>query len=230
MVDGLDGSGKSTVTRSWHGMLEARGNTLFDTIAFEKSNGRIATLADIGSATVIISGEPGYAGVGKKIRDLMLRPNSGFSPREVTEAFADQRLERYEALIVPAIERGFTIIQDRGITSSLAFQPTMSEEITEEFVASLPGNALALEHRPDYVVICEVPAAVAAARLGGRTEKQDEALFEKQEYLERIAMRYRADSWKKYLLDRGTKFITFDADQPIALAINAAQHLLLDLL
>lgn len=230
MVDGVDGSGKSTVTRSWRDMLEARGNKIFDTIAFEKAHGRVPVISDIGDATIIVSAEPGYAGVGKKIRDLMLKPDSGFTPRQITEAFAEQRLELYESLLVPAIERGLTIIQDRGITTSLAYQPTMSPDITEEFVASLPGNQLAIKYRPDHIILCEVPADIAIKRLAARADKSDDAMFERREYLELLTARFHADSWKQYLIANGTRFVTFNADQPIALAIRAAQHLLIDLL
>lgn len=230
MVDGVDGSGKSTVTRAWRDMFEARGVEIFDTVVFEKTNGRIATIEDIGTASIICSAEPGYAGVGKFLRDNMLKANSAFSPRDVTECFAEQRRERYESLIIPAIKRELTIIQDRGITSSLAYQPTMSPEITEEFVAALPGNQLALEWRPDVVVICEVPPEVALGRLAGRIDKSDDAIFERRDYLTRIAQRYLADSWKTYLQKQGTQFVSFDADQPISAAIRGAQHLLFDLL
>lgn len=230
IVDGIDGSGKSTVTRSWRDMLEARGHKLFDTAAFEKAHGLIATIDDINGASVIVSAEPGHAGVSKKIREEMLRPNSTYTAREITEAFADQRLERYEALIIPAIERGLLIVQDRGITTSLAYQPTMSSDISEDFVAGLPGNQLAIQYRPDYVIICEVPADVAIKRLSGRLDKNDDAIFEQRDYTERLTARFRTESWKSYLTKNGTKFITFNADQPLALAIKAAQHVLVDLL
>jgi dTMP kinase len=230
MVDGVDGSGKSTVSRAWRDMFEARGMKIFDTIAFEKSNGRIATIDDCDDAQVICSAEPGYAGIGKFLRDNMLKTGSKYSAREVTESFAEQRGERYEAVIIPAIKRNLLIVQDRGITSSLAYQPTMSPEITEDFVASLPGNQLAIEWRPDVVIICEVPPDIALARLARRADKSDNAVFEQRDYMARIAQRYLTDSWKVYLQKQGSQFISFDADQPIAQAIKAAQHLLLDLI
>ncbi len=230
IVDGIDGSGKSTVSRAWRDMFEARGEKIFETVTFEKSNGRIPTINDIGDATVICSAEPAYAGVGKILRDEMLRPNSGYTPRQITEAFAEARRERYESLIVPAIKRGLLIVQDRGITTSLAYQPAMSPEISEEFVASLPGNQLAIEWRPDVVILCEVPADVALTRLARRADKNDDSVFEQHDYMMRLAHRLQADSWKTFLQKNGTQFIVFDADQPLALAIKSAQHLLIDLL
>lgn len=230
IVDGIDGSGKSTVSRAWRDMFEARGEKIFDTVAFEKETGRIPTIDDINGATVICSAEPPYAGIGKILRDEMLRPNSGYTPHQITEAFAESRRERYESLIIPAIKQGLLIVQDRGITTSLAYQPAMSPEVTEEFVASLPGNQLAIEWRPDIVILCDVPADVALARLAHRADKNDDSVFEQHDYMVRLANRLQADSWKTYLQKNGTQFITFDADQPLALAIKAAQHLLIDLL
>jgi dTMP kinase len=230
IVDGIDGSGKSTVSRSWRDMLEARGEKIFDTVSFEKNTGRIPTIEDAADATVICSAEPPYAGVGKKLREEMLRPGSPFTPQEVTEAFAEARRERYEALIIPAIKKGLLIVQDRGITTSLAYQPVMSPEISEDFVASLPGNQLAIEWRPDVVILCEVPPEVALSRLSKRSDKSDDAIFEQHDYMMRLAHRLQADTWKTYLQKAGTQFVTFDADQPLALAIKASQHLLIDLI
>ena len=229
MVDGIDGSGKSTITKAWREMFEARSEKIFDAVAFAKAQRRIPTIEDVGDAHIIFSAEPTYAGLGKELRDHMLSPGSTATPREVTEKFAEARAELYEAMIIPALAAGKVIIQDRGLTSSLAYQPTMSEEITEEFVAGLPGNQLALQHRPDYVILCDVPADVAMSRLAGRTEKQDDSIFEKKEYMLRVAARFQTTSWQKYLTDAGTKIIVFNANQPIALAIRAAQRLLIDL-
>ena len=166
----------------------------------------------------------------KKLREEMLRPGSPFTQQEVTEAFAEARRERYEALIIPAIKKGLLIVQDRGITTSLAYQPVMSPEISEDFVASLPGNQLAIEWRPDVVILCEVPPEVALSRLSKRSDKSDDAIFEQHDYMMRLAHRLQADTWKTYLQKAGTQFVTFDADQPLALAIKASQHLLIDLI
>ncbi len=230
MIDGVDGSGKTTIVRCWREMFEARGERLFDAVAFEKRTGRIPTLADAGNARIIISGEPTYAGVGKILRDTMLRNGAPFTARQITEAFAEQRRELYEALIIPALALGVHIVQDRGISTSLAYQPTMSSEVTESFVTTLPGNILALEHRPDTLVLCAIPPDTALARLAGRAEKNDDAIFEKRDYVIRLVERFNAPSWKKFLEDRGTKIISFNADQPLALAIRDAQRLLADLL
>ncbi len=211
-------------------MFEARGEKIFETVAFEKNTGRVPTIEDAGDATVICSAEPAYSGIGKIIRDQMLKPGSPFTPHEVTEAFAEARRERYESLIIPAIKRGLLIVQDRGITTSLAYQPAMTAEVTEDFVASLPGNQLAIQWRPDVVILCEVPPEVALSRLARRSDKNDDSVFEQHDYMMRLAHRLQADSWKTYLQKAGTQFVTFDADQPLALAIKAAQHLLIDLI
>lgn len=230
MVDGLDGSGKSTVTRSWREMLEARGKKIFDAVAFEKTHNQIPKMSDVNDAEIIISAEPTYAGAGKYVRDVLIKTDSGASAREITEGFSNQRLELYTALILPARARGLIIIQDRGITSSLCYQAGMSVEITEAFVASLAGNQIAIENAPDIVVLCEVPPDVAITRLTGRMDKTDDAIFERRDHMERVAARFAAESWKQYLTTHGTQFIPFNANQPIALAIQSAQRLLVDLL
>lgn len=230
MIDGVDGSGKTTILRCWRAMFEARDEKIFDAIAFEKRTGRIPQLVDAGDAAVIISGEPTYAGLGKQLRDTMLRPSAPFTAQQITEAFANQREELYRALIIPALERGVHVVQDRGISTSLAYQPTMSTDVTEAFVVSLLGNQLALQHPPHYLVLCDVPPETALARLSDRSEKQDDSIFEKRDYLMRLVERFRAPSWKTFLEERDTRIVTFNADQPLALALRDAQRLLVDLL
>lgn len=226
MIDGIDGAGKTTIVNAWRQWLESSGRVVFDAIKFEKTEGRIPTIEDAQDASVIISGEPTYAGLGKKLRDEMLTPGASFSANEITEAFAEQRRELYETLIIPALQHELLIIQDRGITSSLSYQPTMSPDITEEFVAGLTGNELALKYRPDIVLLCIAPIDIALARLAGRAEKKDNAIFEERERLSKIAERFETGTWKQYLTNRGTRFVYFKADQNLPDALAHAITLL----
>lgn len=230
MIDGIDGSGKTTIVRSWSDWLTSHGRRVFDAIAFEKMHGCIPNLVDVGEADVVISGEPTYAGIGLDLRQNLLHPESGATPQQVAEAFSAQRAELYNELIIPALQKNLLVIQDRGITTSLCYQPTMSPEITDEYIANLPGNKLALHYSPDVVVICLAPVDVALERLGARSDKRDNAIFEERARLTKIAERFEEGEWKQYFTARGTRFIYFKADQSIIGAITNAQKLLQDLL
>jgi dTMP kinase len=72
---------------------------------------------------VVVTREPGGTQVGEKIRDILL--NSGgqeISP--VTEAllFAANRAQGVKDVIKPALEKGWIVIADRFVDSSLAYQ------------------------------------------------------------------------------------------------------------
>lgn len=96
-LEGVDGSGKSTVAAALAARLEESGHT------------------------VINVREPGGTPIGEVIRDLLLDSDS---MEDWTEAllFAAQRAELAAEVVAPALERGEWVISDRTLYSSIAYQ------------------------------------------------------------------------------------------------------------
>ncbi len=96
-VEGVEGSGKTTVTHLLAKWLRQKG------------------------FTVVVTAEPGDTTLGAHIRDLL----ANFSERTAwTEAFlflAD-RAEHVERVISPALERGEIVLCDRFTDSTVAYQ------------------------------------------------------------------------------------------------------------
>ncbi len=68
MIDGIDGSGKSTIMNMWQEILEAQGKKLFLLKDFWQENGRHPRADEIPDDTyAIISAEPTYVWTGSSI-------------------------------------------------------------------------------------------------------------------------------------------------------------------
>ncbi|MCX6781879.1 MAG: hypothetical protein NTW66_02070 [Candidatus Magasanikbacteria bacterium] len=204
MLDGIDGSGKSTILQAWKDDISAQGNGIFDLKNYWQTTGRYPELSEMKAYDFIFSCEPTYTGVGSVIRnELVRRPD--YPPQAVAEAFSLDRLILYTKVIVPLLKEGRYVIQDRGVSSSLAYQSLQSAELTFNKIADLPGNRLALEHRPDFLVLCDLPAEEALARLEGRTGKKDGAIFEKLGFLKKLQAQYQTPEFQSLFTDKGTK-------------------------
>ena len=95
--EGLDGSGKTTQVELVARRLEAEGRE------------------------VVTTREPGGTPLGEGIRELVLN-GSRISSWAEAALFAAARAELVERVIAPALERGATVLCDRYIDSSLAYQ------------------------------------------------------------------------------------------------------------
>ncbi|MFA5128208.1 MAG: hypothetical protein WC457_04400 [Patescibacteria group bacterium] len=206
MLDGIDGSGKSTILDAWKKEISAQGNGIFDLKNYWQETGRYPELSEMRAYDFIFSCEPTYTGVGKVIRDELVK-YTDYPPQAVAHAFSLDRLVLYHKIIIPLLQQGKCVIQDRGVSSSLAYQSTQHEELTFDVLAELPGNNLALKNRPDYLILAELSAEEAIERLSGRTGKKDEAIFEKLDFLKRLEGQYRDEKFRNLFIERGTRIM-----------------------
>jgi dTMP kinase len=95
--EGLDGSGKSTQTQLLAARLEAVGQE------------------------VVVTREPGGTELGERIRDLVLH-GGHVSPWAEALLYAASRAQHVDEVIKPALERGASVVCDRYIDSSAAYQ------------------------------------------------------------------------------------------------------------
>ena len=97
--EGGDGSGKSTQIDRVKKFLENKG------------------------MKVLITREPGGTAIGEKIRDIILDRNNS-EMHAMTEAmlYAASRAQHVQQVIKPALAEGITVICDRFVDSSVAYQ------------------------------------------------------------------------------------------------------------
>jgi dTMP kinase len=143
--EGVDGSGKSTQAE-----LAA------------------AFLAEAGRE-VVATREPGGTPLGERIRELLLDGPAMSSWAEAT-LFAAARAELAELVIRPALARGSTVVSDRYLDSSLAYQG-VARGLGVERVLEL--NAAVADLLPDRTFVLLVNEETSAVRLGGRADRME---------------------------------------------------------
>lgn len=203
MIDGIDGSGKGTIVSCLSDAVRETGKTIADLPAIMKQ-GRFPEEKDWIDADVIITTEPTYAGVGAVLRAELLR-DASYDPRTVAAAFAVDREMHYRRVIIPARAAHKYIIAERGVSSSLAYQVTAG--LPEADILAFAGNMLAMEHAPDFLVLADIDAETAIARLAARAGKQDDSYFERAPFLRTLAARYKNPAYRALFAHRDTTII-----------------------
>lgn len=136
-LEGVDGSGKTTVGKALVERLVAAGEQ------------------------AILVREPGGTAVGEAVRSLLLDSDSLHVWAEVF-LFAAQRAELAGEVIAPALEAGTWVVSDRTYYSSIAYQGR-ARGLGEERVRAI--NETGLEGVvPDFVFVLDVDPDMALAR------------------------------------------------------------------
>ncbi|MBT4220680.1 MAG: hypothetical protein HN726_00740 [Candidatus Magasanikbacteria bacterium] len=214
MLDGIDGSGKSTIISSWVEHLEQR-QKVFRLKPYWLTHHKHPTLQELESYDVIVSSEPTSVWVGAAIRQELVQNHDDYSQNTVVRAFALDRLILYKRLLVPLLAQGKTIIQDRGVSTSLCYQPLEPHGMRRADIALVRGNDFALTHAPHHLVITDIPVSSAMNRLGGRTEKQDNAVFEKASFLEDARQTFLSKDFQQYFTRQDTAIHLLNTDSSI---------------
>ncbi len=229
MIDGIDGSGKGTIIDVWKQHLTESGNAVFDLKKYMLDTGHLPDISELRAYEFIFSCEPTYTGIGKVIREELIRNGTSYPSLAIAEAYSLDRLVLYTKLIIPLLAQEKCVIQDRGVSTSLTYQ-TIQTGLNLEQVTSLPGNQLALKHRPDYLLLTQVSPEAVMERLAKRTEKQDNVIFEKLAFQTKFAKQFASPEFQKLFTDVGTKIITLSTDQKIDIMKAEAVTLLKSIL
>lgn len=230
MIDGVDGSGKGTAVDAWKDYLTAQGNAIFDLPKYWLENKHYPELSEMKACDFIFSCEPTRTGVGKVIREEMIKTGNDYPAQAIAEAYSLDRLVLYKKIILPMLADGRCVIQDRGVCTSLCYQSVQNPELTFDHLSKLTGNKLALENRPDHLILMDLSAQEAINRLNLRTEKKDNAIFEKISFITKAADCFRSESYQKLFSDRGTQIHYLSAEQKIDIMREEAIKLLKNIL
>jgi len=142
-------------------------------IAFEGGEGagkstQAARLAEQIDAQ--LTREPGGTQLGERVRDLVLDPAHGpVDPRAEALLMAAARAQHVAEVIEPALAEGRTVVTDRYIGSSLAYQGH-GHGLDVDELARLSAWATA-GRRADLVLLLVAPARVTSARLRRPTDR-----------------------------------------------------------
>ena len=176
--EGIDGSGKTTQARLLAERLEREG------------------------VDVVLTREPGGTPLGEAVRDLVLH-GEHVAPWAEVALYAAARAQHVDQVIRPALERGATVVCDRYVDSSAAYQGgarRLGVDMVLELNLTVVGGLM-----PDCTVLVEISPETAAARVGGtgdRIERDGVALWA------RAAEAYRdlaARDRRRYVVVDGTR-------------------------
>ena len=158
-IEGIDGAGKSTLA---------------------------AALAERLGATLLR--EPGGVELSERIRDLVKDPRLQVDPRAEALLYAAARAQLVAERLRPLLDRGETVVLDRFVDSSLAYQGAARElgvdavrEINEFGTGGL---------RPDVTLLLRIKPDAGRARQHVRGEEQDRLEREPDAFFARIAAAY----------------------------------------
>ncbi|MBW2988416.1 hypothetical protein KY318_02800, partial [Candidatus Woesearchaeota archaeon] len=163
---------------------------------------------------VIISCEPTLAWVGKIIKEELIRPKERLSYSGVTiaHAFALDREILYRRVIIPALEQGKIIFQERGVITSFVYQPVQIHTPLTELM-NIPGNKLALKYAPSLIIICTVEPEYLMPRLEKRPS-HDRQIFEHLSFQRKLYHRYKSDWLRELFAKYGSTFAYIDTNPP----------------
>lgn len=174
--EGVDGAGKSTVAR----LVADR-------------------LMEIGHDVVHVR-EPGGTKAGEAIREVLLGPHSNPGPWAEALLFAAARSQLAFEIVGPALDAGKTVVSDRSVYSSLAYQGVARglglDRVRAVNEAGLGGVW------PDTVVLLRLEAEAGLAR-------EDEADRISVEGIE--LQRKVADGYERLAAEEPDRFVVVDA-------------------
>ena len=152
---------------------------------------------------VLVTREPGATPLGARLREILLHGEEN-DARAETLLFAADRAQHVSQVIAPALSAGTTVVCDRYIDSSLAYQGANHVAEAElEMIARISDWA-ARGLVPDLTVLLDIDAAEGLARVRGRATA-DTMESRTLEYHQRVAQRFRdlaaAAPWRYVVVD-----------------------------
>jgi dTMP kinase len=207
VIDGIDGSGKSTRVKRLADYLTSTGKSIFDLIEFSKNHDDPPQPEELFHHDIILANEPTYFWAGKAIRKEAINAihNRHYEPRFIAEGYSFDRGILDTMITIPLLNQGVNVIKDRALTTTLVYQT--SQGVPLDFLLSLEGNKIALSNPPDAIVIADCPPEVAIERLRTRLDKNDNAIFEKLEFLKKADAAFKSDWFRDIFESRGTRII-----------------------
>lgn len=161
-LEGPDGSGKSTQIKKLKHFFEMQGKE------------------------TIVTREPGGTPISEKIREIILdKENKEMDPMTEALLYAASRAQHVAQIIRPALERGATVICDRFLDSSMAYQGYgrgLGDSVSIINAYAIKGCM------PDLTFLMKLDPSVGKDRIG--TGDMDRIELEDLDFHERVFQGY----------------------------------------
>jgi len=175
-----------------------------------------------GHENIIFTREPGGIEIAEKIREIILNP-AHTAMHERTEAllYAAARAQHFYEKVEPALKTGKTVLCDRFIDSSLAYQGH-ARGLGMDDVLSI--NQFAIGTRlPDLTIFFDVTPEVGLARINANRQDEINRLDkENAEFHETVY-----EGYQKVISKHPDRFKVVDASKPLDEVIEEVWTILL---
>lgn len=136
VLEGIDGTGKTTLARGLRDALQERGYR------------------------VVLTREPTDGPIGRRIRALAASGRERVTPEEEFSLFHEDRRVHVEEVVRPALAEGDIVIQDRSYFSTVAYQGQRGLDR-----ARLLAESESIAPRPDLLFVVDLPVEDALRRI-----------------------------------------------------------------
>lgn len=166
-IEGIDGSGKSTIAERLVAAIRASGRD------------------------VLLTREPGGTAISEAVRGILLDERGrAMAPETEALLFAAARAQLVAEILRPALQRGAVVVSDRFVDSSLAYQ-WGGRGLARDQVAVVQQLATGgLE--PDLKLLLDLPVPVALRRRLAEESNVNRLDRETEAFFERVQAAYRA--------------------------------------
>ena len=171
-LEGIDGSGKSTVSRL---LAHSLGQVL-------------------PSRRLVFTAEPTNGEMGKILRSHLSSASSW--PEEISKAkrmeelflFMADHADHLSKVIIPSLQEGAVVISDRYADSTAAYQGVTLSGIVPDPVEWIRSVSCPWNVTPDLTIVFTIDPALALKRIGSRTIAEK---FERAEFLKEVDENFR---------------------------------------
>lgn len=198
--EGPDGSGKTTVSTAVTERLQKEGYK------------------------VRYTREPGGSSISEKIRDIILDPvNTEMDARTEALLYAASRRQHLVDVVLPELEKGTSIISDRFVDSSLAYQGYGRKIGADEVYAI---NAFAIEqYMPFKTIFLNISAEEGLKRIQANRPVLDRLDQESEDFHNRVY-----EGYQKVIEKYKDRMIVVDASRDVEEVIDEVYHIVKGLL
>lgn len=184
-IEGPDGSGKTTVIN----YLKAKLPEL------------------VIDNEIIFTREPGGTEFGNEIRNLLLN-NENIGDIEEVYLFAASRASHVKNLIKPSLKKGYIVVSDRFLDSSIAYQG-FGRKLGRKVVEQI--NEAALQRIvPDLTIYLSLSPQIGIERIQkNRTDELNRLDNENMQFYQRVVEGYN----DLIASDNGNRYVSIDATQ-----------------
>jgi dTMP kinase len=198
-LEGIDGAGKTTLAVALEHALREQGHDF-----------RLLR-------------EPGGVEAAERIRSLVKDPDSRIGARAEALLYAAARAQLVEEALQPLLEQGTSVLLDRFVDSSLAYQGA-GRELGVDAVRAINQFATG-GLRPDRTLLLRIDPEQGRERSRGRGAPADRLERERDEFFDRIAAAY-----EQLAAADPDRFRTIDAsrspDEVLAAALDEIDDLI----